>query len=814
MTAKPLQISLGLLNALQVAIAAAAGFAAAVLIVVPAAQPGTAPSPQETAGAASRAYVAAVAARLRQTVGEARNAALTLRDDAGLLSADQRAARLRAWLDLNPVYRDAVLVGPDGIVLAALDERRIGSSVARQGWFLRGRAAGVSVVTDGAEADSPFGAAVALGERGQDGLLRLDAGPAYFAKVEEDVRRAVALPDTLGFLVATPDSRVLAGTPSPFRTTSVSATTPMRVAAEIGSPGWLVTAQAVPTGASPAAGADWRMLGIGLALVACAAALGFVAGERLTRPLRRLLKGAGADATAGDSDAPRTWIGEFAALADVLAGHRRSTGLLMAGAGSEVTRLKARLTTFEAISGWACCEIDPDTGRTLLDSRNAGGTDGDPSAASSAAPFAACFVAADRPVLDRARADALVADGPQNVVLRLHDWPDQQVQVRLLCLGDAGGDRRLFALMRKLPGGEAATLPQQAEPRRNLVLRRVTDGIVHEFNDVLTVVLTNLTLLARRHALGGEQERLVGRATAGARRGAALTRRMLHLVRGDETSITLAETDLATTFEAYLPFLSANALGEMPVLNRIPAGLPPVLCSERVLELLLLNLAFHIRDAGLAGFAIAAVEGAPEDARADAAAPAYVRVLVSSGRRPAAAPLPTGTGPTLAAAAALVSESGGLWRLIRDGIGAEPFLAEFWLPAAPPSVAKLPAARSASLKILLVESDGLVRASVAEVLADLGHAVVQAASGAHALEVLARDAAFDAMIADQSMPVMAGLQLAATVVERHPEIRVILASPHGQLPQSADAFLRIDKPFRNEDLQVVLDVAVKRARAA
>ncbi|NEL74441.1 MAG: response regulator, partial [Xanthomonas perforans] len=88
-----------------------------------------------------------------------------------------------------------------------------------------------------------------------------------------------------------------------------------------------------------------------------------------------------------------------------------------------------------------------------------------------------------------------------------------------------------------------------------------------------------------------------------------------------------------------------------------------------------------------------------------------------------------------------------------------------------------------------------------------------AASGAHALEILARDAAFDAMIVDQSMPVMAGLQLAATVVERYPQIRVILASPHGQLPRSADAFLRIDKPFRNEDLQVVLDAAV-RARAA
>ena len=68
MTAKPLKISLGLLNALQVAIAAAAGFAAALLIVVPAAQPGTASSPQEMVDSASRAYVAAIAARHSRSV--------------------------------------------------------------------------------------------------------------------------------------------------------------------------------------------------------------------------------------------------------------------------------------------------------------------------------------------------------------------------------------------------------------------------------------------------------------------------------------------------------------------------------------------------------------------------------------------------------------------------------------------------------------------------------------------------------------------------------------------------------------------------
>lgn len=40
-----------------------------------------------------------------------------------------------------------------------------------------------------------------------------------------------------------------------------------------------MTAQAVPSGAARTAPPDWRMLGIGLVLVACAAALGYVAGS-------------------------------------------------------------------------------------------------------------------------------------------------------------------------------------------------------------------------------------------------------------------------------------------------------------------------------------------------------------------------------------------------------------------------------------------------------------------------------------------------------------------------------------------------------
>ncbi len=148
-----------------------------------------------------------------------------------------------------------------------------------------------------------------------------------------------------------------------------------------------------------------------------------------------------------------------------------------------------------------------------------------------------------------------------------------------------------------------------------------------------------------------------------------------------------------------------------------------------MLELLLLNLAFHIRDAGLAGFAIAAVEGIPEDAERRGGVLGLRPGARQQRSPPAAAPLPVGSGPTLATTAALVTRE-------RRYLAPHPrrdrrraFLAEFWLPAAPRIAAKLQPARSMGLKILLVESDGLVRASVAEVLGDLGHAVVQAASG-------------------------------------------------------------------------------------
>ncbi len=259
---------------------------------------------------------------------------------------------------------------------------------------------------------------------------------------------------------------------------------------------------------------------------------------------------------------------------------------------------------------------------------------------------------------------------------------------------------------------------------------------------MLTVVLANLGVLRRQTALDPRQAALTDAALAApsaARRSPAACSAWCGATRrpaGDPASPDLAASDLSATVAAFLPFLQANVLRDAPVVTRIPEGLPKALCGERLLELVLLNLAVHVRDLGLPRLRDrgGGASGRGADAAGDAgrSRPAG---LFASGRRPSGASprLPSQSqtqdhGRALATVAQLVRERGGGWRLVCDGRGEEAFLAEVWLRAEAPAPDARPApAQAAPLRILLVESDSLVRASVAEALGELGHAVVQAA---------------------------------------------------------------------------------------
>jgi signal transduction histidine kinase/CheY-like chemotaxis protein len=119
------------------------------------------------------------------------------------------------------------------------------------------------------------------------------------------------------------------------------------------------------------------------------------------------------------------------------------------------------------------------------------------------------------------------------------------------------------------------------------------------------------------------------------------------------------------------------------------------------------------------------------------------------------------------------------------------------------------ARRSRTLRVLLVEDDPLVRITTADLLADLGHEVVEAASAAAAMEALQSPA--DLLITDYGLPDMNGLVLAARLRERYPGMPVVIAT--GQQASAVPDVIWLEKPYDEAALRRAIAEAVG-ARAA
>lgn len=152
----------------------------------------------------------------------------------------------------------------------------------------------------------------------------------------------------------------------------------------------------------------------------------------------------------------------------------------------------------------------------------------------------------------------------------------------------------------------------------------------------------------------------------------------------------------------------------------------------------------------------------------------------------------------------LAAQSGG--RLALHSLKGEGTTAELWLPQA--EVEAAPAEASASemaevrpeplsrRTLLVVDDDPLVLASTSSMLEDLGHAVVEAASGRQALEILRAGAKVDLVLTNQAMPGMTGLQLAAELRQLRPTLPVLLTSGYAESAELAVSGLPLlPKPF-------------------
>lgn len=353
---------------------------------------------------------------------------------------------------------------------------------------------------------------------------------------------------------------------------------------------------------------------------------------------------------------------------------------------------------------------------------------------------------------------------------------------------------------------------------------QLTGGVAHDFNNLLTAVIGSLELVRKRLPPGDRNLLLIDNAMQAARRGGALTQRMLAFARRQELDPELASV---AALVAGMTTLFDHTLGPSIVLDvDCPDSLPPVRVDVNQLEMALLNLVVNARDAMPRGGTIAIVASEVEAGPA-ASFPLptgrYVRLSVrDQGHGMDAATLARatepffttkgvgkGTGLGLSMVHGLAEQLGG--RLQLESAPGTGTTASLWIPVA--AGADVPAHRSepapapepASLDILAVDDDALILVNTAAMLEDLGHQVTTAYSGREALAALARMKRIDLVITDQAMPGMTGTELIARIRRERPGLPVLLATGYAELPDGGMSGIpRLNKPF----LQAHLDQAI------
>jgi len=107
--------------------------------------------------------------------------------------------------------------------------------------------------------------------------------------------------------------------------------------------------------------------------------------------------------------------------------------------------------------------------------------------------------------------------------------------------------------------------------------------------------------------------------------------------------------------------------------------------------------------------------------------------------------------------------------------------------------------------VLLVDDNALTRMSAARMLKDLGHAVIEARTGAEAIAALRDGSGVDLVITDLVMPGMEGSQLAAEIRSSWPDLPVVVSSGYVLPPNDgSEALPRLDKPYDLEDLTAMI----------
>jgi signal transduction histidine kinase len=364
---------------------------------------------------------------------------------------------------------------------------------------------------------------------------------------------------------------------------------------------------------------------------------------------------------------------------------------------------------------------------------------------------------------------------------------------------------------------------------------QLTGGIVHDLNNILTVITGTIEILAEGVADRPELVAITKMIDEAGVRGADLTQRLLAFAR--KQPLRPREVDLNALVTEAANLLPLTLGKNVEVQLMLAADTSRALIDPCQLKNTIRNLALNARDAMVDGgkLTIETANAVLDDDYArmngDVTPGNYVMVAVTDSGHGIPArildhvfePFFTtkdvgkGSGLGLSMVYGFVKQSNGHIKIdSEEGRGTT---VRIYLPQAVGIAEPAESARPSSIEggretILVVEDDHLVRTFVVGQIQSLGYATLAAVNAAEALVVIDGPTEIDLLFTDMIMPgSMNGRQLADKALQRRSSLKILFTSGysneaiihHGHLDAGV---LLLAKPYRKSDLARMIRAAL------
>lgn len=346
---------------------------------------------------------------------------------------------------------------------------------------------------------------------------------------------------------------------------------------------------------------------------------------------------------------------------------------------------------------------------------------------------------------------------------------------------------------------ETQTRAALQQTRRRAIAAQITSGLAHDFSNLLTIILGLQSRLDRLPALPSDAAPLIEGTLNAARRGGALLSSIAQI--SDPRSLRPTATDV----QGLLSDLATLAEPTLPPAMRLTLNIPmlePVLLDRGMLQDGLLNLILNARDAmGTAGEITLSVrrvhdtwiEFRVSDTGAGFSKDALTRALDPFFTTKGA----EGSGLGLPMVYDMTKLAGGDLKLANTSRGAQVTLRLPYRAAVPATT---------GLALLVEDRDDL-RALMRDMLMDLGHSVIEAASVDEATALLADLPDIALILSDIQLEGTAtGTDLARRLGAGAPPL-ILMTSLPADAPQFLEAQKHapvLRKPFTPDDLAALI----------